>query len=382
MLLLLTCASVAPFIASDRSSSLALLPDGRLLVARCDGFLVTADPATGAPREPFARHESEVMYVAVDPRGELVAASSCDGQVALWPIEMESRGGERGYPGPGALPRASLRPHPELPSGAAQLEWTHDGEYLLIWYSVRLDRPSKRSVQLWNRAGEPVWSSSRARWADASPTENLIAVLRRDEVLLVWPGDRQETLALPGAHDALAFSPDGKSLAVGGDECRFWIVDVATGEIRVERQLYDVDSFTVFLEHVARVRWSPSGRWVGVTVAEGLHPAVLDARDGSLVWASGHLGTRVGSIFDVTWTPDDRLITGCGETFAVEPATGARVYLPGGEFRAVLPTGDGPGFYYRDSAGEGVCRIDSLDRKPRWRRVELPSGRAKVVEAR
>lgn len=70
-----------------RAMSMAVLTDGVVLVGRSDGEIVSIDPKTGATTDHFASHSASVTDLAIDPRGDFVAAASMDGRVAVWPGE-------------------------------------------------------------------------------------------------------------------------------------------------------------------------------------------------------------------------------------------------------------------------------------------------------
>lgn len=76
-----------------------------------------------------------------------------------------------------------------------------------------------RTVRLWDGAGSPIRAFALfapVRQAIIAETENRIAAVGTDNVLRVWDIGGAEQKVLPNVTGAIAFSPDGKWLALGG----------------------------------------------------------------------------------------------------------------------------------------------------------------------
>ncbi len=361
-----------------RVTSLAVLTDGVPLIGRDDGQIVSVDPRTGATTHHFALHASSVSDIAVDPRGELVAAASSDGRVALWPVRTHIGTRREGYPGKYTDPVSILRPAPEVWTGPVQVEWTHDGGHLVTWSFDGHHRASPTTVQLWSRAGDLLWTGPHARQVSVHPARNCIAVVTRDQVLLGWPGEDLITIDLEGADDAVEFSPDGSQLAVGGRDFLVRILDATSGVTMQLKRVTDVDPFQMH-DYIVRLRWSPDGRWLGVMAAKGCNPAILDASDLGTAWVGGLLGGRMWTVFDVAWTPGGRMLTGCGYVLAVDPTTGeTQTIIDKAELRGLIEL-EGT----RDVlmlAGGVLRRIDLVTGKEAWARHERADGAAAMYE--
>lgn len=251
-------------------------------------------------------------------------------------------------------PETRLTPTPDVWRGVADFAWSSTGSHLMT---------RSGEVKLWNRAGELVWTGPRARAAAVSPVADLLAVLGEDEVWIGWPRDEGTTLRVVGATE-LAFSPDGKRLAIGGMGCHLWVHDLETGETLFDRTLDVRDPFQV-TKFAADMHWSPDGRWLGIMLGKGVLPVVVDPTDGRLVWSGGFQGGRMDAVFPVAWTPDNRLVYGWDETYLIEPRSGRQRTLAQDERHRFLAIGDEAlVFITRD----GLERIDLVTLGRDWSR--------------
>jgi WD40 repeat protein len=207
-------------------------------------------PAGATHGQPvvFGDQGSLVMVLAFSPDGRTLASGGMDGSLKLW--EMLS-----------GKERARLRGHPKgLIAGA----YSADGRWLA-----------------WGGHGSEVWLRSN----NATP-----CILRA-------PGESTY---------ALAFTPDGKLLALGGGNAGkeprgdLWLWDVRTA-----RSLFPLVGHTRF---VAALEFSPDGR----VLATG------DAGGNLRLWevASGRVRASLpghkGTVWAVTFAPDGRLLASGG----------------------------------------------------------------------
>ncbi|MFI8193410.1 XRE family transcriptional regulator [Streptomyces sp. NPDC085946] len=194
-------------------TSVAFAPDGSTLVSGSqDGTVRLWDLAT----DTLAAHSSSVYAVAAAPRGRLLASASYDGTVRLWST---------------AHPRAVR----ELSSPAGHtaavntLAFTSDGETLI---SGSLDG----TARLWS-----VTDPRRPRLLATLPAHGAVdavavspdgrtVVTADDEGAWLWditdPHRPRSGARLPGAAQSLAFAPDGRTLACGDTDgtIRLWAV--------------------------------------------------------------------------------------------------------------------------------------------------------------
>jgi WD40 repeat protein/serine/threonine protein kinase len=166
----------------------ALAPDGQTLYrGLADGTVQAVDLATKQPRDLGGRHAGAVLAVALSPDGKTLATGAPDGTVKLFdPATGQERAAWDGHTGP-----------------VRALAWAPDGQTLASGeaWSADLFGPLRPGAVLLREAA----------------TGRTVAVLR---------GHRGGVLAL-------AFAPDGQTLASGGDDALALVWDVASAAPRL-----------------------------------------------------------------------------------------------------------------------------------------------------
>lgn len=170
-------------IVKTKASSLALAPDGSILATSQGKTVLVWDRATGKRQHALAGHTADVQALAFPPDGALLASAST-AEVAVW----EARSGNRKALIPAKLTVARKDDHPVRPFVA----FSPDGTVLAFG-------PEKGGVSLWD-------------------------VKRAAAGKALEPADFTVS--------AVAFSADGKKLAVG----------TATGDSHGAVILYDPES--------------------------------------------------------------------------------------------------------------------------------------------
>jgi WD40 repeat protein len=166
-------------------TSLALAPDGQTAaLGWADRTVTLWDLPTLSQRASFTGHADSVSAVVFSSDSRLLASASLDGTVKLWIVASgQERATLRGHTGP-----------------VAAVAFAPDGQTLAT-------TGRDRTVRLWDAAtGQP-----RARRLSHSPTpaaEEATRAGSRPPERLVLPSEA-------GVVEAVAFSPDGMTLAVG-----------------------------------------------------------------------------------------------------------------------------------------------------------------------
>ena len=231
---------------------------------RVTDFTARHDQATSAleaAREKVAQHERPLRSVAFSPDSRYLVTAGDDLLV-------------REYLADDARPQETYTGHVQ-PLGAAT--YTPQGQLL----SASADG----SVRLWQRLGP--WQLAAQLGPQADDPLDVSRSPFVDRVL------------------AVAFSPDGRYLAVGGGEpsrsgqLQIWDLHDRT----LVREIDDAHSDTVF-----GVAFSPDGRYLASCAADKF-VKVFDAASGSVVRSfEGHTHHVLG----VSWNTDAKLLASCG----------------------------------------------------------------------
>jgi WD40 repeat protein len=239
---------------ADAVRGLTFSSDGGTLVsAGYDRQAILWDVARAGRITNLTGHASALYAVAVDHAGRYVAAAGADGTVVLWDRERMPLVGHTGW--------------------VSSVAFSHDGR-LLATGAV------DTTARLWDAA---------ARTTRTVMTASPIA-----------PGPAAPSTQSP-AVDAVAFSPDDRILATGGDDTsiRFW--DVRTG--------VQVGVLAGHRDRVTSLAFSPDGR---LLASAGGHDATVRLWDVAHRSAIQILQTTTGDTDSVAFSPDGRMLASGG----------------------------------------------------------------------
>ena len=244
-------------------SAVAASRDGRWVAVGDErGGVVLWDATTGRLHKRLAGHDQRVMSAAFSPDGRSLVTGSLDLTARVWAVE-----------GPAvAATRVIL-----IKAWVMAVAFTPDGECVVTGTSY--DKPAGAAagnqtpdtlagVSFWNPAtGERLATPQPSRMVRAfvvdASGENLIALTADYEASVWdlkhrrWRGPLAVPLAVEGKPVRIvsaAYSPDGKTIATGGDGLRFW--DAETRELKSKD----------FGEEVAVYGFAPGGAvavWAG-----------------------------------------------------------------------------------------------------------------------
>jgi WD40 repeat protein len=272
--------------------ALAISPDGRTVAASIDDSIGLWETDSGKPLlQDYPAHRHAVRFVACTPDNRLIITAGYDGLVMAWDAETGRQLYERSIGLDSQAFSAALSPDGEIVAAAGRYDWTNIGD--------------KNVIRLWKAdSGEPL--------RDFGGPD----------------GPYRDT------HD-LAFSPDGKLLAIAaeisrGNEDDVDVCDIASGEVLAELRLEEGQS------GVAAMAFSPDSKSLYVAY----HQAMLHVWDLAAAKVRRsfvpHLSAAEGKadpkqrlgISEAVFTPDAKWLIACqdGSLVVWEVATGKALW--------------------------------------------------------
>jgi len=198
------------------AQALAWSADGNRLAASCHGELALWQPtAAAAPPARRTPTGSVGLALAFSPVGELLACGQMDRSLLLWPEAGEGRPWQfSGFPAKVRALAWSDQPAKLAPALAVAA-----ADHVVLW------EQRNRSEQGWQP--EPLlWHQQRVTALGFAPGRRLLATASADGSVGLWDGRGRLLQALEGegqGFQALAWRPDGRHLAAGGDQGRWWL---------------------------------------------------------------------------------------------------------------------------------------------------------------
>ncbi|WP_423509375.1 trypsin-like peptidase domain-containing protein [Streptomyces xinghaiensis] len=271
---------------ADQVNSVAFSPDGKILATGGDEAAVRLwSMKAGRPLAIFAgRGDDAGRSVAFSPDGKTMAAASDERTVRVWDVRTRRR----------------LATFTGESGSGRSMAFNPDGRILAIG-------SDERTVRLWDvRNRRPLGvlkGHTGGVWSVAfSPDGKLLATGSHiDGTVRLWDVRARRHLAvLTSSPGSVVFSPDGETMAVGGDakEVELW-------DVRTRRRL---TTFTGHTGTVASMVFSPDGK----TLATGSWDTTVRLWD---VRTHRHLTTLTGhtdSVQSVAFGPDGNTLASGG----------------------------------------------------------------------
>jgi WD40 repeat protein len=265
-------------------------PEGkRLAVARADGKVILWNPRSRWGLTEFQGHRREVRSLAFSPDGAMLASADVHGRIVLWNVAPSQqammkavlRDGDQGFAVARLAPDGSW-----IATGGTDktvILWDastgrrramllgHTSPVKALTFSKNgalLASASQREVITWDIAsGKRLRTFEGASALALSASGDKLAATVENGIVAIWNAAgriRKSTIRmLPGQPTALAFSPDGGTLAITSEnQVKLWSASTSNGRERTTLQGYQGGKF-------ATVAFSSDGKTLASTGEQG-----------------------------------------------------------------------------------------------------------------
>jgi WD40 repeat protein len=243
-------------------SGIAFSPDGKFLATGCAETNVLLWNLTGEKpklEQRLGGHKQRPFSVAFSPKNKMLASGCYDPVLRIWKLDD-------------LTPEVwAVLANENTPSrGISSLAFSHDGKFLVGGSHI-----GRETLRIWDASGafldDKAPPAALARIVACSPTEPILAFAGDNGNIHLWDIGKTpiEKLRMISAHTgknqplivkALAFSPDGKTLASSGQDKTLRLWNIATGELRRNWS---------FLDEARALTFSSDGRHLAVGNGDG-----------------------------------------------------------------------------------------------------------------
>ncbi|MCC8242825.1 WD40 repeat domain-containing protein [Saccharothrix luteola] len=331
---------------TERVRDIAFSPDGTTLATTADNDVILWDMARHTRSATLSGHAEPVHALAFSPDGRTIATASADSTVILWDVTRSvalatltghtdgayavafSPDGATLATGSGDTTATVW----DVPTGTRLTTFTHHRSGLVMALAFSPDGRTlatagdDTAVLLWDTRhrvlrGRLTGPRTTVYTMAFNPRTSELAAGGEDGAILLWDPDQPAVAEHPGMVSAVAFSPDGRTIATaGGNRTTLW----NTADRSVRAVLTDGEVFT------NAAAFSPDGRLLATATqpfpccpdgVPGNTLTLWDLDTGTPVRRVGH----TGQVLSVAFSPDGRRVATAGvdrTVFIRDTATG------------------------------------------------------------
>jgi WD40 repeat protein len=288
---------------TDAVRSLRFSPDGEMLVSGSGEGTIRLWKKNGAfwasvkLRRTFQGHSAAIWDLEFSPDGEIFASASMDKTVKLWRSNAPSA--------EELQPLRTLKGHA---SGVEGLDFSPDGQIIA-------SASSDRTIKFWSKDGKELRTftgHSDGVWdLDFSPDGTFIASLGVGNAVKLWQPKNIFQLPLQG-HDAAvyaaAFAPDGKIVATASTDgtVKLWRHGTLLMSGNPPTEVPTDGTLLLTLQEgkggLWAVAFSPDGKLIAVG---GEKTVKLWHKGGRFL---GEINAHKGIVYGIAWSPDGKII--------------------------------------------------------------------------